>query len=182
MLLWARRVLFVLMLLGIAALALYAQEPPASNPALPRAPATWPEDASGWAALIGELLAIGALVYAALMKWLNGKIKASEERTVDLINKVGGRVNAVEPTVAMVNDLREQVRVGASERGSMREAVGRLEGLIERVAQENTRRDEKLANSMQDMAISVGKMQTEMALFREAKDDILALIRQARDA
>ena len=175
------------------------------SPSLPQAPAVWPRSLEGWAALIGEILTIAGVIGGVLWKLIQrevrqlridlwgdrseerpGALATMEKRLVDQIDGLGRTVNAVRESCSThttkIGALERTVELSQQDRTQIRSDVGKLEGLIERLAQENAARDAALGHTVQNLAVTMAEFRADMKNFREAKDDILALLKQVRNA
>ena len=171
------------------------------SPSLPQAPAVWPRSLEGWAALIGEILTIAGVIGGVLWKLIQrevrqlridlwgdrseerpGALATMEKRLVDQIDGLGRTVNAVRESCSTHTTKIGTVELSQQDRTQIRSDVGKLEGLIERLAQENAARDAALGHTVQNLAVTMAEFRADMKNFREAKDDILALLKQVRNA
>lgn len=150
----------------------------------------WPDNVKGWVTLIGSVMALMAMTGGAVGRWLSGRLGVLRENLEQKINllttETGRETDAVSERLreceargskfdGRLDQLERQMDKASYERKGYDERLGRIEGVVETMANTINRHREQSEREIRLIRESVAEIQATVNAFGEMKNDLMTL-------
>jgi flagellar motility protein MotE (MotC chaperone) len=150
----------------------------------------WPTDVKNWVTLIGAVLSIALAIGGVVGHWLNGKLKilretgesalaAEKEQRVSDIREMTERARscerAADKSEGRLDVLEREMDKASFERKGYDERLGRLEGMLETMANTVDRHRQQSEREVRAIRESVAEITATVRAFGEMKNDLMNL-------